>query len=389
MAEPKNSSVHISKEYSRILKYDTEDFVLDASSPPTHGRSDGQGKTEDRVGQRYATAVGAIRNRGTENVQEKEEMKVIIKRVIQYPEDRWSKQVNILAEENYRRRRKMDDPNAPFKSFAILLRKVLSASGKLEEICLEIQSEALCQVLREVGRPIQNLINLEVRPIIFQKPYKPLLYLQQPLEEALDDTKFEESTHAEIQLLLDFIYSPDGLKESVQAFRDQIKLGRVSYGLLWALYPAEAEVYYNDGTEEFCGLVESAEYTRMDFQITIVQGNHSGNAFGLERAVWSVAPFPGLYDINNENLELVPLKCLNEERQMDVRRRLIERGRQFCELHEQTWAHKDYEGPFWAFRPDVFQRSLEGSKRVQVSHRMLSYRLAVALINPNRSRVVL
>ncbi|KAL1850994.1 hypothetical protein Daus18300_012728 [Diaporthe australafricana] len=276
-----------------------------------------------------------------------------VKHVIQYPQDKLSEEVFVVSEDSYRRRRMIEEPNRPFKEFSILLRKVLNKYGRLMDIYLELQSKGLCELVQRIGRPVRGLVNLDVCPIIFQKPFRALLFLTKPLRDFLKSTTTDVRLKEEVESLLKFIHSPDGIQTSLSAYDEQIEIGRVTFSLLWALYPAETRVYFNNSVFEECGVVESTEYIYIDktfenlLRVKVLRGHHSGKQFGVIRTHYDIPSFPGYFDINTENLPIVPLVSLPAERRSAIRKRLVKRGKRFCDLQSATMNHFAYDGPFW------------------------------------------
>lgn len=346
------SSPELTKQYSSILgngfldDSDTED--ADPSKRPATDPADKPGACTER--------------------------RIELKRLFQYPTERYSDSVEVVPADSYRRRRKAPDPNNQYKNYSILFRRVLSYAGRTEEIRLEVQSEELCNFLQDIGRPYRNLANFETRPIKMRKPFRALFFLKEALETSMTDKSLDENLKKEIELLVEFIHSPEGLHTPLKAYEEQIKLGKVTYGLLWALFPPQTVVYRNGSTYEECAIVESTTYEqdklqRGTFDLTVIQAYHTGDDFGVRRLLYEIPFFSTLLDITDDNLEVIPLNMLPEDQHNETRQRLISRGKRYYEVQWAACTHLDYQGPFWAFEANsVFQKSVQSSKRVQVCH---------------------
>jgi hypothetical protein len=109
-----------------------------------------------------------------------------VKKLIQYPKIRLSSDTHIAAEEGYRRRGRMNGLDRPFHEFAIILRKYLDGDHRLLSVGLGIQSAKLCDLLQRLGRSVRSLVNLDAYPIIFQKPFRSLMFVKDELVRFLE-----------------------------------------------------------------------------------------------------------------------------------------------------------------------------------------------------------
>lgn len=379
----KKTSAALSREYSIIL----QDEI-----PQPH-----RGKDDKSIGSAPATSLAPTPipdpNTNPDASGEETGMKKEIKSIVELPRSKFSDEVNVVPVERYRRRKQFEDPDKPFKNYCILERRIVNANGRLTGIHLEVQSEPLCKLLQDLGRPCRLMVNLDTVPIVFKKPYKALFFLLDPLERHLTTEDLDPDLKAEIELLVNFIRSPAGIKNVLDAYASQVDLGKVSFGLLWTLFPPETVVYCNDGTWEECAVVEWAEYEsdsadRNVFRIHLLMGYDDGNRYGLVRNLQKILAYPGAVDLTKEHFDIVPLDILPSEERNEIRERLVARGQRYCRIQEKTSSHLAYSGPFWAFDTGYFQRAAENSKRVQVNQSLGRRQTPLAQIANNLGRLM-
>ncbi|CAM1509892.1 Fc.00g002270.m01.CDS01 [Cosmosporella sp. VM-42] len=305
-----------------------------------------------------------------------------MKTFIQCPRERYGDDFDVVPAERYRRR-KLEDPDGLFQHYSLIIRRILSYEGRLKSTRLEIQSKGLCKLIQAIGEHLRSMINLDTRPIVVEKPFKVLLFLLKPLEHYLANGEPEVTLKEEVELLLRFIKSADGIQSHIKEYAEQIELGKVSHGLLWALYPPGTIVYSSGGTYEECEVIESTEYSYGDeaFQLHTVFGSHTGQKFGISRMSRNIKRFARLMDISIHNLSAVPLRKLPKQQQSDIQNRLIARGKRFVDLQEANATNLSYAGPFWAFNPAVYQKTLDDNKQVQIIGRVVVDATAVRRLN--------
>lgn len=290
-----------------------------------------------------------------------------VKKLIEYPQSRWSSETHIAVEEGYRRRKRMNGLDRPFQEFAIILRKNLDADHRLVSVNLEIQSAKLCDLVQRLGRSVRGIVNLDAYPIIFEKPFRSLMFVKNELIHFVQSGAGETGLNDEVSLLLEFINSSDGIQSSIRAYDEQIRNGKVSFALIWALFPPETTVYFNDDTSEYCGVVQTANYLGQNFRITVVVGHHSGTEFGLITRSYMIQSFPGLYEINTKNIAVIPLSSLPKCDVSDIRQRLINRGKRYCQLQSEKMTHLAYKGSLRTISSDVTENGRNrAGNRVEV-----------------------
>ena len=209
---PVASSFDLTAEYERILQ----------TAKPLRLKVEERDKGQDTTSNR-ANLSGEVEDRPSI---------FQAKKLIEYPKSRWSSETLIAAEEGYRRRRRMSGLDRPFHEFAIILRKYLDGDHRLLSVDLEIQSAKLCDLLQRPGRSVRALVNLDAYPIIFQMPFRSLMFVKDELVRFLERSPAGTDLKDEAILLLGFINSSDGIQSSIRAYDDQIRNGKVSLALL-------------------------------------------------------------------------------------------------------------------------------------------------------------
>lgn len=343
---PVASSFKLAAEYERVLQ---------AAKPPRR-KLEEPGKVEDSTTDRANQSSGLDDRPSICQV----------KKLIEYPQSRYSAETHIAVEEGYRRR-KRNGLDRPFQEFAIILRKNLDYDHRLVSVELEIQSAKLCDLLQRLGRSVRGLVNLDAYPMVFQKPFRSLMFVKDELIHFIERDSDDNGLKDEVALLLEFIKSSEGIQSSIRAYDEQIRNGKVSFGLLWALFPPETTVYFNDDTSEYCGVVQNANYLGQDFRITVVVGHHSGTEFGLIARSYNIQSFPGLYEINTKNIAVIPLSSLPDQHIGNIRQRLIERGKRYCQLQSENMTHLAYKGPLWTISSNPTEKGRKkAGNRVEV-----------------------
>lgn len=303
------------------------------------------------------------------------EARRVVKKLIQIARDKYGDEYDVIPAEKYQRRYKSEDPDKKFRGYAVVQRLVINFQGKLKDTRVEIQSRKLCALVKEIVPHLGGQVNLDTVPIGFKPPFHALFFLLGPLERHLASTNVDQILKEEAELLITFIKSPAGLHSIIKAYSEQVELHKVSFGLLWSLFPPGRVVYSHSGVTDGCSVVISTEYQDFEssggasgFKLKVVQGYHNGDHYGLVRKSLRIPAFSGLVPISPEDLSVVPLDAVRPEaRQSRIRNRLVSRGKEFCELQEATMSHRSYEGPFWALDPDRdTSPKLELGKHIQV-----------------------
>ena len=93
--------------------------------------------------------------------------------------------------------------------------------------------------------------------------------------------------------------------------------------MLWTLFPPHELVYIGDGS--YCARVALTELNfdpRANAKIlvlTLVQGLHDGRKYGLVKTIKGIPAFSGARELSRENFGILPLNCLPEDEQSQIR----------------------------------------------------------------------
>lgn len=236
---------------------------------------------------------------------------------------------------------KAEKPQSGFESSAILLRRVVNKFGQTRNLSLELQSKYLCGVFREDAMYHREM-NLEVRPIVINRPFHPLFFLLPKLEKRLTSEAINSQHKKELELLVDFIRSQEGLQATIVKYDNLVRHNQITFDILWTLFPPITEVYYHDGDEEIVCLVEVVllQYDPCCWIFNCITSAHNGSEFGLTRIRLPIPPFYGIIKISPENMSIMPLARLPGE----LREKFIARGKQYIKFQEASFSLMYYDG---------------------------------------------
>lgn len=233
---------------------------------------------------------------------------------------------------------------------AVILRHEYSTRGDPLRNQLEIHSEVLRDYIRTLGRQFRHL-NVDANPIVISYPFDSLFFLKERFEENL---KAEQAGNLadEIRILLDFIESKNGLADSIKQYHDLVPNGRITWFMLWSIYPPLELVYHREGAVEQCFLVEYTVYTRSGGQLVarlnLVGGGHNGKEFGIYRRTLSVPRFSGEVQISTKNLPIIPMRFIEEKERKEIEQRLKARGQDYISYQTCRSSYKQFQGKWWA-----------------------------------------
>jgi hypothetical protein len=326
------------------------------------------------LAQKYNEIVGGFQNPESSNENEQKEaispnsaqhndaevtsptkaLPLELKYVVQFPDLRG--ETKVVAMQTYEGRQKYKERDKAYKDFPILHRRKYDTWGDLKSVQLEIQSPLLQEVFKRMGVRFREL-NLMSKPIVIPHPYRSLFFLRDDLMKLSKATETPGRTKQEVELLLRFIESEDGLKNTIKKHRELVleakAPGKITFELLWTLFPPHQVVYVNTEDIERCYIVE---YTSEDEQgdgtrllsCQVFGGQHNGSRFGIMKENISIPFFPGTVDIHPRNLPLLPLKTFSDLEQLQIRERLIQRGRKYNDLQGAKFSHQSLgPGKIW------------------------------------------
>lgn len=268
--------------------------------------------------------------------------------------------VRVVPAENFKAQKRRSDKelDGPYKNRSIVLRKILGVDLGLRDYRLEIQSESLRKLFKEIGRPYREL-NLEAVPILIRHPFRCLFFLRDKIKELSADPETPLATRAELVELLSFINSEPALQNLIAMYDEMVPRRKITPALKWTLFRPHEWIYiryrvnnYTEHIAEHCGVVSRIETTfnsttgRKAYKIVYVTGHHDGSKYGLRESFTMLeSDSQELLDISTDNLNTIPMRFIPEEERENIRLRLIKRGKRYVHLSEIPFRMMHYNGP--------------------------------------------
>ena len=258
---------------------------------------------------------------------------------------------------------------------AIIFRQKIALDGVILKEQVEIYSQKL-RIFFSKLKHHDREISLETTPILFRKPYRPLFFL-------LDDIRHEASSNTdpllsvELQILLTFIESRNGLKDVIEKYEMLIKNNKVSFDILWTLFPPlEPILYHTDDdaikqiyrVETVYKTISAENQWVMIFDLLRI--HHNGTTAGICRERLMTPYFYGTLKITPENLPIIPLSRLGAQNRLEVEKELMDRGRRYIQIQGQKFSTWDYQGAFWYAKEETVEGKIsfgEDKLRLDVS----------------------
>lgn len=304
----------------------------------------------DQLGLLSKSNPAAVQNDTKSEIEEQRPPSLI--RLIEFPHPYRYGQTQTLPIDLYERQNKDEAAESEYKSHSILVRRVISELGLLKKLQIEIQSQGLRDIFKRVGRPYRDL-NVESNPITISRPFHSLFFLREELRKEEENDQVSPRTKKEIRLLLDFIETKECLHDIITKFQNVVPSKRISFDLLWSLFPPNELVFFHDDYVEQCFIVESCNpivegMVLAGATFNLIYAKHDGTRFGLRRQNLVLPAFVGIVDIVPENLPIIPLRFLSQEEQEKTRGRLVSRGKAYCELQAAKFTMRHHDGVMWS-----------------------------------------
>jgi hypothetical protein len=244
----------------------------------------------------------------------------------------------------------------PFKEYAILLKAIVDrdgSKGTRVDFVLELQSEALRDIFRTIAKPYAEL-NLESNPIVIDYPFRCLFFLRGKLRELSEAADTPATTQKELGQLLDFINSPMGLKKVIEAYNKLVPYGKITFPMLWTLFPPHEMAIYSKKIEDgWTGrgyMLESVSYEEQTktksayWKFHLLSGYHDGHKFCVRRYWVTQYSFDGIKNIDLRNLYLIPFSIIEEKRRNEIRAAFVERGKVYVDYCSREFNFLHYKG---------------------------------------------
>ncbi|OQE69864.1 hypothetical protein PENNAL_c0126G04017 [Penicillium nalgiovense] len=220
-----------------------------------------------------------------------------------------------------------------YAKYAFVVRKRVDRTSKEVVPFIDIKSEGLRDILRDVLHDIKAVSLMEDKPSIEQNFLFHFLPELDRYAENMDSSSDHESAHAEHLLLL-IEHLKHAYTSTLQHLESMLRHSHITYDLLWALFKPGCHVYTTCiGTKEpRCVIFDAGEeITQNDetwFNLECRFLDYDGVKFGEAGIFLRVPKFRGSKPI--ATLEAYPLRHHQSHEQ--IRKDLVERGQKFLDL---------------------------------------------------------
>ncbi|KAL4947949.1 hypothetical protein BDW69DRAFT_103403 [Aspergillus filifer] len=238
-----------------------------------------------------------------------------------------------------------------YKHFALLLRQiVVDRHGQkvLESVQLEVQSATLCQDLRALIPYSYDDTDLTDEPIIIRQPFHEIFFARSAIKEAARGSPKSSRTRDELNLVCNFIDTDEVLSPLIRLYEKLVLRKRVSYQLLWTIYPPNSLMVVKIAEVQECWICRNIQVDRDGLYWLIgLRLGFDGVKIGLETKRFRMMPFHDGREIND--LPVVPLSFWPDRD--DLEASLKARGAQLDKLLGIDFmgdSHVFYKGPGWS-----------------------------------------
>ncbi|OAA65431.1 ATPase, AAA-type, core [Niveomyces insectorum RCEF 264] len=324
-----------------------------------------------------------------------------LKKVVQFSDTEGKKHVIGLETYKFKTHRSRhtqvlaEAEDKPFRDYAILLKADVNddvRGGIKADFSLEIQSDALKNIFRTVGKWYRELtLDTGAEPIVIQYPFQCLFFLRTKLRELQLASTTPPQTRRELANLVDFIHAPVGHSKIIETYNNLVPHGKITFPMVWTLYPPYEPVLALHAGQKLedssCYLVESVSFSQDEgepyWDIQLLFGYHDGNHFYLKSTQRKIHWFDGVRDINQGQLDLLPLNLLEEEKRNAIRASLVRRGKLYVDYCTRDFSFMHYKGPVeLASRDSEMQLKALGShNRIYVDTRVIIDRTAESKVS--------
>jgi hypothetical protein len=245
---------------------------------------------------------------------------------------------SIVATSHFKRPRAIFGQHS---EYALRVMRKVDKDGNDSGTSLEISSPVIQEVLRRVMSSYAFL-NLAADPIVIPQPFAPLFHYRMELESVACNSENEiERLH--MKSLIEKFIKPY-LSETMRIFEDEVPTGRVRFEYLWTLFRAEDDVIRHTNHYREAHRVMHYEVTPVDgaecFCLYTWRWGYNAGQFGPCSETIMIPRFSSTRRI--QQLPCFPIKFLEPSEQVDVCKKLVERGKVWRELI--TPSYRLYKG---------------------------------------------
>lgn len=221
----------------------------------------------------------------------------------------------------------------------------------LVRIDLEIQSESLCEALRNIIINSYEDTDLKSYPIKLRAPFKELFFYRKEIEDLSEDENNDPDLRKDAKALDDFVQKNALVKRIVQDHERFSNNGQVLSDVLWTIYPPNSLVVLNAGKLRECWICRNISISRESkgrrWKITGLRIGFDGTSTGLTRQTITL-PMTGMQKRKISDLPLVPIEHYQDWK--ELKKTLMTRSatlRRVLGTDLLSFSSQTYDGPAW------------------------------------------
>ncbi|KAH6976215.1 hypothetical protein BKA56DRAFT_618145 [Ilyonectria sp. MPI-CAGE-AT-0026] len=223
--------------------------------------------------------------------------------------------------------------------------------SRLVRIDLEIQSESLCEALRNIIINSYEDTDLKSYPIKLRAPFKELFFYRKEIEDLSEDEDNDPDLRRDAKALHDFVQKNALVSSIVQDHEQFYNKDQVLSDVLWTIYPPNSLVVLNAGKLRECWICRKISIIRKSkgrgWKITGLRIGFDGTSTGLTRQTITL-PMTGVQKRKISDLSLVPIEhCQDWE---ELKKTLMTRSatlKRVLGTDLLSFSSQTYDGPAW------------------------------------------
>ena len=243
-----------------------------------------------------------------------------------------------------------------YGDYAVVLRRTWTQQrdiSVLVRVELEIQSEELCKVFKNIAVHSYEDSNLVSFPIKLRSPFSELFFYRDKIKEFAEDENNGQKIRQEAKELYDFTQKNGLMRGINEDYERYSKEGRVVNDILWTIYPPNSLIVVNVGTVRECWICRNVitKYNEMTgryyWEVTGFRIGFDGSSPGLTRQTSSI-PATGMQLMKITDLPLIPVEYFQDWESLKAT--LIRRSIKLQSILGQDFTSfkaQNYTGPAW------------------------------------------
>lgn len=265
-------------------------------------------------------------------------------------------QVEVMPTNRFVPNQKKDGKMRAYEDHSFVLRRTWKQQGEssvLVRVELEIQSEELCKVFKNIAVHSYEDSDLVSFPIKLRSPFSELFFYRNKIKKFAEDENNGQKIRQEAKELYDFTQENGLMRGIIEDYERHSKEGRVVNDILWTIYPPDSLIVVNIGTVRECWLCRNVkmkynEITRKYYwEVTGFRIGFDGLSPGLTRQTASV-PVTGMQLVKITDLPMVPAEyCQDWD---SLKNTLMARSTKLQNILGQDFSSfrsQNYTGPSW------------------------------------------